>query len=246
MNPESPHTPTTSLPEHPAPAEVVLASQSPRRRRLLEWLGLPFAATAVDTPEDLDSPLASDPAALAASLAAEKATAARDEGHGATGLVLCFDTIVVLDGAVLGKPRDERDAWRMLRALSGRTHQVVTGVAALTPELAEPVTFAVTTDVAMQELSDCRIEAWMAMGTFLGCAGAYNIEAQVASVGTCDCYQNVAGLPLCHVYAALIGEPALRRWLPAEPHSPVAACDDALERRCELGPDVLAEAGANR
>lgn len=230
-------TPETSRP----PAEVVLASQSPRRRRLLEWLSLPFVSTAVDTPEDLTSPLASDPVALAASLAAEKAAAARAEGHGTDDLVLCFDTIVVLDGAVLGKPRDVADAWRMLRALSGRTHQVVTGVAALTPDLAEPRTFAVTTDVVMKPLTDCQIEAWMAMGTFLGCAGAYNIEAQVAEVDTCDCFQNVAGLPLCHVFAALTRDTALRAWLPGEPTSPIAACDAALQRHCELGPTVLME-----
>ncbi len=96
------------------------------------------------------------------------------------------------------------------------------------------------TDVAMKPLSDCQIEAWMAMGTFLGCAGAYNIEAQVAEVGLCDCYQNVAGLPLCHVYAALTSDEALRAWLPAEPTSPIAACDAALGRRCELGPRVIA------
>ena len=159
--------------------------------------------------------------------------------------MLCFDTIVVLDGEVLGKPDDERHAWRMLRALSGRTHQVVTGVAALTPDLGEPVVFAVATDVTMKPLTDCQIEAWMAMGTFLGCAGAYNIEAQVAEVGVGDCYQNVAGLPLCHVFAALTTDEALRAWLPAEPTSPIAACDAALDRRCELGPRVVSGSSAS-
>jgi len=223
----------------PAPAEIVLASQSPRRRRLLEWLSVPFVSTAVDTPEDLDSPLAQDPPALAQHLAAEKAIAARDDGHATRSLVLCFDTIVVLDGDLLGKPRDTPDAWRMLRALSGRTHQVVTGVAALTPDTPAPHAFSVTTDVVMKPLSDCQIEAWMAMGIYLGCAGAYNIEAQVAEVGVCDCYQNVAGLPLCHVYAALAGDRDLLRWLPSTPTSPVLACDAALQRRCELGPGVV-------
>ena len=217
----------------------MLASQSPRRRRLLEWLSLPFTITSVDTPEDLASPLASDPSALAASLAAEKAVAARDEGHGDGALVLCFDTIVVLNGEVLGKPADTADAWRMLRALSGRTHQVVTGVAAFAPRMDEPHTFAVTTDVAMCDLDDDAIDEWMAHGTYLGCAGAYNIEAQVAEVGPADCYQNVAGLPLCHVYAELVGDPALQAWLPGEPSSPVAACDAALQRRCALGPQVV-------
>ena len=228
------------MPGSHVPAEVVLASQSPRRRRLLGWLSLPFTSTAVDTPEELDTPLARDPAGLAAALAAEKAVAARAESHGMRGLLLCFDTLVVLDRAVLGKPADAADAWRMLRSLSGRTHQVVTGVALLTPDLTKPRTFAVTTDVEMRELDDRAIEAWMAHGTFLGCAGAYNIEAQVAEVGLCACYQNVAGLPLCHLYAALTADAALAAWLPAEPTAPIAACDAALGRRCELGPQVVA------
>jgi len=225
------------VPMNPAPTTpVVLASQSPRRRRLLEWLDVPFETTSVDTPEELDSPLASDPPALAESLAAEKALAARAEGHAGESLALCFDTIVVLDGTILGKPRDEADAWRMLRALSGRTHQVVTGCALLCPDDVAPATFSVITNVTMQQLTDCRIESWMAMGSFMGCAGAYNIEAQVAQVTEDECYQNVAGLPLCHLYAAL--RAGLVGCSPAEITVPVAACDAALGRTCRLGPRI--------
>jgi septum formation protein len=231
-------------PDPQQPPALVLASQSPRRRRLLEWLGLPFVTEAVDTPEDLDSPLAENPADLAAHLAAEKAVAARTEGHEHPAAVLaCFDTIVVLDDRVLGKPADVDDAWRMLRALSGRTHQVVTGVALMCPEDPEPATFAVTTDVTMRELTDEAIEEWMAHGTFLGCAGAYNIEAQVASVTEDECYQNVAGLPLCHLYAELVreGGPSCAH---ARPTSPLAACDAALSRRCRLGRTLTRDARA--
>lgn len=225
--------PTT--PKDIAPA-IVLASQSPRRRRLLSWLQLPFVSGAVDTPEDLNSPLAENPASLAAHLAAEKAVAARDEGLDDLGeVVACFDTIVVLDDAVLGKPVDLPDAWRMLRALRGRTHQVVTGVALLCRGDGTPRTFSVTTDVRMSDLSDCQIEAWMAEGTFMGCAGAYNIEAQVAEVTEDDCYQNVAGLPLCHLHAELF-DLAAEGCLTTAPDSPVAACDAALGRTCRLGP----------
>jgi septum formation protein len=217
-----------------ASSRIVLASQSPRRRRLLEWLRAPFECTSVDTPEDLDSPLAADPAALASHLAAEKAVAARDEGHAEDALVLCFDTVVVHDGEVLGKPRDVPDAWRMLRSLSGRTHTVVTGCALLYPGDRDPSTFAVSTAVDMRALSDCQIEAWMAMGTFLGCAGAYNIEAQVASVTEDECYQNVAGLPLCHLLAAI------REHGDAfDLASPITACDGALGRTCRRGPRIL-------
>jgi len=217
---------------------LLLASQSPRRRRLLSWLGLPFDSAAVDTPEELDTPLASEPEALAASLAAEKAIATRAEGLAEHKTTLCFDTIVVHDGKVLGKPADEADAWRMLRELSGATHQVVTGVAILCESDAEPRTFSVVTDVKMRELSDCQIEAWMAMGTYLGCAGAYNIEAQVAEVTDSECYQNVAGIPLCHLCAALDSLP--EACVPGAVESPVRACDAALQRTCRLGPSVVA------
>jgi septum formation protein len=235
---------TDSFPVKPTvePLGLVLASQSPRRRRLLEWLGVPFTCASVETPESLVSPLAAYPSELAKSLAAEKAVAAREAGLGADSLVLCFDTIVVLDGQALGKPCDVPDAWRMLRALSGRTHDVVTGVAMLAPEDAEPRTFAVSTPVRMRTLSDADVELWMAHGTFMGCAGAYNIEAQVAEVGTCDCYQNVAGLPLCHLYAALARTDAdsVVQRLTAPLAVPVTSCDEALGRTCVLGPDVCA------
>ena len=217
---------------------LVLASQSPRRRRLLCWLGVPFASASVDTPESLDTPLAARPAELAASLAAEKVEAAQEAGLGDGALLLCFDTIVVLDGTVLGKPADVDDAWRMLRALSGRTHEVVTGVAMRAPGESAPSTLAVSTPVRMRELSDADIESWMALGTFLGCAGAYNIEAQVAEVGPADCYQNVAGLPLCHVYAAFAAAGLAAGRLGASLEMPIAACDEALGRRCQLGPEV--------
>jgi septum formation protein len=236
-------TQADDAPSQPPPhsaGRLLLASQSPRRRRLLEWLGLPFAMTEVDTPESLDGPLASDPPALAAALAADKAVAARQAGLAEDALTLCFDTIVVLDGEVLGKPRDLADAWRMLSALSGRTHEVVTGVALLAAEQDAPSTFAVVTQVAMRELSDADIEEWMRHGTFMGCAGAYNIEAQVAEVADDECYQNVAGMPLCHLYAALRDDPALAEQLPAPPTRPVAPCDAALGRACALGPRVVA------
>jgi septum formation protein len=229
---------TSPIDRNAEPLQLVLASQSPRRRRLLAWLEVPFTSASVDTPESLETPLAAYPRALAESLAAEKAVAAREADLGDGALLLCFDTLVVLDDRVLGKPADVADAWRMLRALSGRTHEVVTGVAMLAPQDAAPRTFAVATPVRMRALPDSDIESWMAHGTFLGCAGAYNIEAQVAEVGTDDCYQNVAGLPLCHLYAALVGVDTPTERLAASPSIPVAACDETLGRRCALGPVV--------
>lgn len=218
-------------------SRIVLASQSPRRRRLLPLLGLPFESTAVDTPEELDTPLAADPPALAEHLAAEKALATREQGLAEGALVLAFDTIVVHDGRLLGKPLDEPDAWRMLRSLSGKVHQVVTGVALLCPDDEAPRTFSAVTDVRMAELTDCRIQAWMAMGEYMGCAGAYNIEGQVAEVTDESCFQNVAGLPLCHLYAELTG-PDAPGCLPGRPASPASGCDAALGRACRLGPRI--------
>lgn len=220
------------------PTHMVLASQSPRRRRLLEWLGVPFESTAVDTPEELDHPLASSPPALAIALAVEKTEAAREQGLAEGAMLLCFDTIVVHDGRLLGKPTDVDDAWAMLRSLSGRTHEVVTGCALFAPDAKEPVTFAVTTPVQMHELGDEDIRRWMDRGEYLGCAGAYNIEGQVAAVTLDQCYQNVAGLPLCHLYAAL-RDSDLTRWVPGQMRAPVAPCDSALCRTCRLGPRLV-------
>jgi len=198
---------------------------------------------AVDTPEDLDSPLAEEPELLASHLAAEKARAAiLERGSQPSEVIVAFDTIVVLDGRVVGKPQDVPDALRMLQALSGRTHEVVTGVAIASTSSLDPRSFAVTTRVRMKSLSDCQIEAWMAMGEFMGCAGAYNIEGQVAEVDTDECYQNVAGLPLCHLRIALASMD-----LPCELGplaSPIPPCDEALERRCRLGTRIEQAAGA--
>ncbi|MDF1542101.1 MAG: Maf family protein [Anaerosomatales bacterium] len=214
---------------------LILASASPRRRRLLAMLGLEHLCTSADTPEDLDTPLAADPPALAAALAAEKAVAARDAG--ASGPVLAFDTVVVHDGRVLGKPADIAEAYEMLRSLSGATHRVVTGMAILAPGAGVPETSSVTTPVRMCDLTEHDIDTWAAHGELLGCAGAYNIESHLARVDDDQCFQNVAGLPLCHLYLALqrmhdalgIGKPVV----------PVGPCNAARNTRCQLGPRLM-------
>lgn len=214
---------------------LTLASASPRRRRLVGWLGLPVEVTAVDTPEDLSAPL--PPGELAASLAAEKAVAAR--AAGARGLILAFDTIVVLGGEVLGKPRDRAEARRMLERLRGGTHEVVTGVAMLPADADAPDTFGVTTPVAMCALTDAEIDGWVARDECLGCAGAYNIEHHLARVEDDQCFNNVAGMPLCHVYAALASGrygafPGLT--------PPASSCDAALGRACLPGSELCIRA----
>lgn len=191
----------------------------------------------MDTPEELNTPLASNPPALAMHLAAEKALAARDQGLTGGAFVLAFDTIVVHDGRVLGKPANADEGRAMLTSLSGRVHQVVTGVAMLCPDDTAPRTFSEITDVRMRELSDARIDAWMSTGEYLGCAGAYNIESQVADVAGGGCFQNVAGLPLCHLYSELVGSSA-PRCLRDVPLSPLPECEASLARPCRLGEDL--------
>jgi septum formation protein len=222
----------------PTTPSLLLASASPRRRRLLAWLEHPYDVCATDTPEDMDGPLAADPPALACALAAEKAVAAAQTCTGTVSgdapLVIACDTIVVLDGDVLGKPRDLEDAYRMLRVLSGRTHQVVTGVALMRPGGDAPSTFPVVTPVLMRSLTDDDIRVWADKGELLGCAGAYNIESHLASVALDQCFQNVAGLPLCHLFAAL-SDRGLTHLA-----SPVCACDTARRVTCALGPSLVA------
>jgi septum formation protein len=215
---------------------ITLASASPRRRRLLAWLGVPFEVASADTCEDLASPLRLVPPVLARSLAADKAGEALG-GKASEGVLVACDTIVLLDRNIMGKPADEAEAARMLRALSGRKHQVITGVAVVAPGGSEPVTFAVTTDVTMRELDEEDIASWIAKGEALGCAGAYNIEHHLASVEPGECYQNVAGLPLCHLFQRLsrLGVEGLT--------SPIAACDAACGRACEFGPRICATPG---
>jgi len=210
-------------------APVILASASPRRRRLLAWLGLPYDSIATETDEDLDSPLRRVPPVLARSLAAEKARAARAACSAGRATVLAFDTIVVLDRRVLGKPKDRDDAARMLGELSGRSHSVITGVAVLHEGQPEPVTFAVTTPVEMRALDEATLAEWLAGDEALGCAGAYNIEKHLARVKDGECYQNVAGLPLCHLYEKLkrLGVEGLE--------APVGACETARGVECALG-----------
>jgi septum formation protein len=215
---------------------LVLASASPRRRRLIGWLGAPVRLEATGTAEDLTQPLG--PADLAMTLAAEKARAvAQAENE----TVLAFDTIVVHDERVLGKPADRADARCMLADLSGGVHEVITGVAIRPAQDGVVDAFSVATPVAMRALPQEAIDAWLSGDEVLGCAGAYNIERHLASVADDQCFNNVAGMPLWHVYRELASGRA--GTVPAGLVPPVTACDAALGRRCLLGPKVCAADG---
>jgi septum formation protein len=181
------------------PSEFILASGSPRRRELLAQAGLVFTVTKPDVPEVRRR--GEKPADFARRLAREKAAAVRARHPGAT--VLAADTIVVLGDRVLGKPRDAADARRMLRALSGRPHQVITAFTLAGPH--RSVTRAVRTRVVFRALTRAEIDAYVATGDPMDKAGAYAIQGgaagMVASVR--GSYTNVVGLPVAEVLAAL-------------------------------------------
>jgi septum formation protein len=193
---------------------LILASASPRRQELLRSAGISFVAQAADIDE---TPLAGEPARECAErLAREKALAvwrARsaikldlDVRPGDPDVVLGADTIVVVDELILGKPVDTGDAARMLRLLSGRAHQVVTGVCLVGPSgNGELRTASETTLVTMNELSDAEIREYVATGEPMDKAGAYAIQGRAARwipriEGD---YSNVVGLPVALVYAML-------------------------------------------
>ncbi len=133
-----------------------------------------------------------------ASVALDKARAVAREWTGGPAVVLGADTEVVLDGRYLGKPRDAADAVRMLRALSGRTHEVVTGLALVDAPSGREETLAVTTRVTMIDAGDEEIAAYVATGEPLDKAGAYAVQGLGARlVARVDgCFTNVVGLPV--------------------------------------------------
>jgi septum formation protein len=175
------------------PAPLVLASASPRRRELLAALGVEFtvAPAAVDETAAVAGRTPHD-AVLAAALAKVRTAAARHPG----ATVLAADTIVVADGAVFGKPADVGEARRMLLALRGGRHEVLTAVAARVD--VDETHAVVTTEVHMRPYAHAEIDAYVRSGAPLDKAGAYGIQdepfAPVAGLSGCWC--SVVGLPL--------------------------------------------------
>jgi septum formation protein len=189
-------------------ASLLLGSASPRRRQLLQRLGVDFDVDASDLAE-VPRP-DETPSQFARRMAREKAldVAARHPRR----FVLAADTVVTVDGRIFGKPAAADDARRMLHTLSGRTHQVLTAVALIDPAGHFDELIAVT-DVDFRRLDTAEIEAYVATGEPLDKAGAYAIQggAAVFVTGVRGSYTNVVGLPLDEV------EALLRRHLPARP-----------------------------
>ena len=193
---------------------LILASASPRRQELLRNAGIPFVARPTDIPETPNKNEA--PRAFAERMAREKALAVFDRES--KNFVLGADTIVVVDSEILGKPRDNADADRMLRLLSGRTHQVITGVCLLGAELSQnhkEKTFedvrSETTAVSMNALGEADIESYILSGEPMDKAGAYAIQGRASRwISRIEGdYFNVVGLPVSLVYRMMQEHDAL-------------------------------------
>ena len=174
--------------------EVILASQSPRRKELMGLFHIPFTVRVSDADETMDPNLSAADAVAAVSRRKAEAVP-----RNADDLVIAADTIVVFCGEILGKPKDTADARRMLPLLSGRDHQVMTGMTLLRGDQSRTVTEI--TDIHFRELSNREIDAYIRTGEPMDKAGSYGIQGGAALfaeklVGD---YYNVMGLPVCRL-----------------------------------------------
>jgi septum formation protein len=182
---------------------LILASSSPRRAELLAAAGIPFETVAVDVDESILK--LEPPGDHVRRLAREKAQVAFATHSGR--VVLGADTIVLVGGEMMGKPRDQADAIRMLRLLSGREHEVLTGVAIVSPRgVAVEVA---RTRVWFNPLTEAEIAEYVASGEPMDKAGAYGIQGRGSRFidRIAGSYSNVVGLPVALVYRLLKGYP---------------------------------------
>lgn len=180
---------------------LILASGSPRRRELLTKMGYTFEIIKPDVDEHVKG-LARDVVRV---LSQRKAEAAARDVH--SGVIIASDTLVSLDGAALGKPEDEADARRMLHMLSGRTHEVFTGVTIIDTDHDRAQTRVVRTGVQFRNLTDAEIDQYISTGEPMDKAGAYAIQGGAgAFVEAYDgSYENVIGFPVDDIQAMLNG-----------------------------------------
>ena len=174
--------------------ELILASQSPRRKELLGLFRIPFSVSVADIDETMDP--GKPPFDEVARVSRLKALAVN---RGPEDVVIAADTIVVCDGEILGKPRDEADANRMLNLLSGRDHQVMTGMTVLRD--GQCLTHTEITDIHFRDLSQREIDAYIRSGEPMDKAGSYGIQGGAALFADQmhGDYYNVMGLPVCRL-----------------------------------------------
>jgi septum formation protein len=181
--------------------EIILGSQSPRRRALLAGLDIPFTAVSIDADESFPADLQAGDIPYYISRAKARAYEPLLQPD---QLLITADTIVILGQEVMGKPKDEAEAKRMLHELSGQTHQVITGVTLTTTQ--RQMSFSVETDVTFKQLTDEEIDYYVTTYHPLDKAGAYGIQEWIGHVGVTGMrgsYFNVMGLPVQRIYEAL-------------------------------------------
>ena len=182
--------------------KIILASNSPRRKELLSGLGVAYEVkTLPDVDESYPDGLSGEE--IAKHIARGKAEAYRSLIQ-ADELVITADTVVWLDGTVMGKPKDEEEAKDMLMRLSGKTHQVITGVCLTTASTQK--TFATVTDVTFATLTDEEVDYYVARYQPMDKAGSYGVQEWIGFVGVenlSGSYFNVMGLPIQRLYTEL-------------------------------------------
>jgi len=210
--------------------QLILASNSPRRRQLPSLAGWQFSASATNVDES-QSPNES-PSEYVLRLAETKARATRAD---VDQIILAADTTVVDGMEILGKPQDNAEAIAMLTRLRGHTHQVYTGIALFRPSDGLLLKDLCVTDVPMRDYSDEEISAYVATGDPLDKAGAYAIQhSEFHPVSNLDgCYASVMGLPMCHVILLL-------RRMDIQPNADIfAGCETLLEYQCPVSNAIL-------
>jgi septum formation protein len=220
---------------------LLLASQSTRRRELLALLGLPFETTApnvVETPQTGEPP-----AALVARLSQAKARAACSEQQTPSGsspsventIIIACDTVVAMDGEMLGKPRDATEATTTLRRLRRQTHAVYSAITLLEPATGHTLTDVAQTKVTMRPYTDAEIDAYVVSGDPMDKAGAYGIQHPGFHPVTelRGCYANVMGLPLCHLARCL------RAWGAAPLRDVPTVCQASTGHNCPIYETIL-------
>ncbi len=178
---------------------LILASGSPRRKQLLAQIGIEFSVIQSDIDEDFS--LSLPPEAFTEHWAREKAKNVGEKNP--DSLIVGADTVVVLNGKILGKPKDETTSFSMLRSLSGKTHEVITGVSFFSMEPQIDVTFNERTFVSFKTLSDFDIQYYIGNYQPSDKAGSYGIQDWFSvHISKIDgCYFNVMGLPLSSFFA---------------------------------------------
>ncbi len=183
-------------------APIILASTSPRRIRLMQQIGIPFTSQESGVEEKIGDGI--PPEDVVRGLSKEKAE--RVAASLKKGIVIGADTIVVLDGAILGKPQSEDEAAGMLARLSGRTHTVFTGFALIDVESKKTYIDFEKTDVTFRHLTTEEIAGYVRSGSPMDKAGAYGIQDDYGAVFVeriDGCFYNVVGLPLSKFYSSL-------------------------------------------